>query len=474
MRGKGTVSLKFLFRSTITVFALVLVCAAMAAHEWTRHSARQSVFAHEAEQLAKAIVRTFARAATADSNELNKMCEQSLDPGEILAIGIFDTDGRRLAQAEISDALAGFLSAKPRSQDSTFNAQVENMSESDSALFTDGQFARVYSPLPAPNLAEPLTLGLLARVDFQGAADSASLWQFHLPLACILIGGVFVVDSRMKRQLVNPLQALSRKLAEESLNGNAVGFNMASARIDELTSISEHLESLRTDGRLWKRRAEINERRVDTNQARETKQIVRDLHRVKKEVWEDALTGVNNRRFLEEKFPEIFEVQRSSRRDLSVIMFDLDNFKRLNDTQGHGAGDEVLRFLGELLRQCVRTDDFAVRYGGDEFIMILPGVGSETALTIAERVLLLFAQRVKMMFSGGESPGLTAGVSSIINNQAKAPAELLECADHALLAAKKAGKRQAKVSTIHGEHFRNTGRTPRIQVRSSTPLPANL
>lgn len=471
---KGPVSLQFLFRSTISVFALVLVCAAMAAHEWTRHSERRAAFAREAEQLAKSVVRAFGRAATAETRELQTMCERGLEPGQILAVCVFDPEGRRLAQAEISRAFAEQLSGVSTNEPSGRGAFVEHLDTTDSELFADGQFARVFAPLPAFGAAEPLTLGLIARLDLIEVADASSLWQFHLPMACILIGGVFVVDSRLRRQLVNPLRDLTMQAADAPAECEGPNQGRHSAKINELATISEQLASLRSDGRQWKLRAETIERRVDSAVARETKQITRDLHRVRKEAWEDALTGVNNRRFLEEQFPEIFEAQRTARRDLSVVMFDLDNFKRLNDTQGHGAGDEVLRFLGQLLRQCVRTDDCAVRYGGDEFILILPGVSADGATKLAERVLTLFVQQVKTMFSGGEVPGLTAGIASILHNQAEAPAELLACADHALLSAKQAGKRQVKKSSICGREFRNGGRSPRIQVRSSTPLPANL
>ena len=129
---------------------------------------------------------------------------------------------------------------------------------------------------------------------------------------------------------------------------------------------------------------------------------------------------------------------------MSVIMFDIDHFKTLNDTLGHQAGDELLAFTGELIRQCLRADDSAVRYGGDEFMLILPGVPVEQAQTVAGRVIALFAQRAKLV-EVSPRPSMSAGVASQLNNVPSSAKEIIDLADRALYQAKQAGKNTVRI-----------------------------
>ena len=104
----------------------------------------------------------------------------------------------------------------------------------------------------------------------------------------------------------------------------------------------------------------------------------------------DPLTGFFNHRYLHERLSE--EVVRAvrTRRPLSVVMLDLDDFKVVNDTYGHVYGDGVLVHVAELIRGTLRASDVAARYGGDEFALILPETGREDAAGVAERILAAF------------------------------------------------------------------------------------
>ena len=116
-----------------------------------------------------------------------------------------------------------------------------------------------------------------------------------------------------------------------------------------------------TDDTSPETRAELVERRMDSQIAARTQQITRDLRRMQRKAWRDSLTGVNNRRMLDEKFPEIFAAQRDARQDLTVVMLDLDHFKKLNDTLGHAAeiGEDVFAALKEKMGI---TDDSIFRF----------------------------------------------------------------------------------------------------------------
>ena len=101
--------------------------------------------------------------------------------------------------------------------------------------------------------------------------------------------------------------------------------------------------------------------------------------------YKDELTGVGNRRFLTELFASRWDELRREHRTVSVIIADLDSFKAINDTYGHPTGDQALRATVALLREHFRDSDIIVRFGGDEFVIVLPGAGAQEATALAER-----------------------------------------------------------------------------------------
>lgn len=154
----------------------------------------------------------------------------------------------------------------------------------------------------------------------------------------------------------------------------------------------------------------------------------------------DHLTGLFNRRYLEETLER--ELLRASRQQssLGVIMLDVDDFKQINDTYGHVAGDEVLCKLGKLLREHVRGEDIPSRYGGDEFILVLPGASPEVT---RERARLI-CEATKSFHLGINGKNLDAvtfslGISAFPQDGSTIAA-ILKAADVALYLAKHAGK----------------------------------
>ncbi|MEW6683114.1 MAG: diguanylate cyclase [Nitrospirota bacterium] len=160
----------------------------------------------------------------------------------------------------------------------------------------------------------------------------------------------------------------------------------------------------------------------------------------------DALTGLYNQNYLGGALTR--ELRRSQRHDLklSCLMIDVDNFKAINDTYGHLAGDEVLRTVGRLLQTTLRGYDFAVRYGGDEFLVILaqnnPGGAGHVADRIREMVMhhTFFPQQ-----SPPNSITVSIGVASLPGNAIRSTTAFIDLADQALYQAKKQGKNRVVV-----------------------------
>jgi diguanylate cyclase (GGDEF)-like protein len=153
----------------------------------------------------------------------------------------------------------------------------------------------------------------------------------------------------------------------------------------------------------------------------------------------DALTGLFNRRYLEEALERLLVRAAHDYTPLSILMLDVDHFKQFNDSYGHKAGDLILRALGQLLRTYTRPSDVACRYGGEEFIVIMPDAPLEVAVVRADELRQLFAD-LEVQYGGTSlSATITIGVATFPNHGTDSDT-LLHAADQALYAAKAAGR----------------------------------
>ncbi len=148
----------------------------------------------------------------------------------------------------------------------------------------------------------------------------------------------------------------------------------------------------------------------------------------------DALTGLYNRHKLDEALANEFERARRYKRPLSIIMLDLDGLKTINDTYGHPAGDAALKLVGDAIRNSIRRVDMPARFGGDEFIILLPEVELNVARRIAERICgkIQPSEEHEDMFS------VSGGVAQLQDDHASAE-DFIRSADEALYRAKRAG-----------------------------------
>ena len=173
----------------------------------------------------------------------------------------------------------------------------------------------------------------------------------------------------------------------------------------------------------------INERKVNS--------------RISEKSVKDSLTGLYNRHYLEEKLESILNEAVKFNYEVSVAFIDIDNFKRINDTEGHKKGDELLEYIGKFINNCIRNTDYAFRYGGDEFLIVYQNTAAEVALKVTDRIKdklkknVLFHKNKISMSSGIASYQRTENWKELINR-----------ADQAMYKSKINGKDRTTVASV--------------------------
>jgi len=181
-----------------------------------------------------------------------------------------------------------------------------------------------------------------------------------------------------------------------------------------------------------------------TERTRAEREVLALQEKLRDESTHDSLTGLYNRRFLEQSLARELARAERERTPVSAIMGDLDHFKSVNDRYGHLAGDEVLRFFGALIKGRARASDIYCRYGGEEFLLVLPGMDEQAAVERAEQ--LRGALAAAPIAYGSTQIAVTAsfGVAVFPRDGVSGDA-LIEAADNALYAAKEAGRNRVLV-----------------------------
>ncbi len=160
----------------------------------------------------------------------------------------------------------------------------------------------------------------------------------------------------------------------------------------------------------------------------------------------DGLTGLIVHRHFQSKIEEEFRRAKRYDKPLSIIMTDIDHFKKFNDTWGHQTGDLVLREVAKCVRSSIRDTDVAARYGGEEFAVILPETAVEGAAQVAERLRLKVEAASCQGPKGPLQVTISLGVASVPHNAVETTQELIKAADEALYAAKHSGRNRYQVA----------------------------
>jgi diguanylate cyclase (GGDEF)-like protein len=265
-------------------------------------------------------------------------------------------------------------------------------------------------------------------------ADVYAAWvklrNLYLALVCIIVLIVTAVAFRMGRSIVTPLQHLIN--AANSIASGDLNVRLPVTRNDEFGHLTRIFNQMAD--KLRHSHAEI----VATNQAMQQQNKLLEALSIT-----DGLTGLYNRSKLDAILIDEMARFKRNLRPFAVLMLDIDYFKTLNDSHGHIAGDEVITAVAKILGQSIRSVDYAARYGGDEFIIIMVETTADMALKTAERIR---AQVNDMRYSAnGQIVSVTVSIGVVQCTQSDdvTPTAVFSRVDSALYEAKRAGRNRA-------------------------------
>jgi len=385
--------------------------------------------------------------ATSDSALLGQI-SQSLGTNPDLAyVAVFDTQRKLLLGRAFGEAVAPPLPfTPPRS-----TKVVRTMQEVAGHRYLD---------LVAPIAANPQPRASSSSRDVPATNEAPlgyvrlgmNLERSQAQLRDNLLGAVSVVAALvvvaialtltllLQRRLVAPMHQLMR--AARAVGSGKLDVHVPARSADELglltqtfNQMTERLSQARVEGATY-------QRTLEEKVAQRTRELEVATAQAYKLAQHDILTGLPNRSLLNQRLKQIVAQAAREGQHVACLFLDFDHFKRINDTLGHDAGDQLLRAVGQRLINAVRESDTVARLGGDEFVIVLPGLDPEKAtfeiMAVLGRVRESFLAAFRL---GDQTPTLTCSVGvSIYPLDATDPDGLIKLADTAMYAAKEAGR----------------------------------
>jgi diguanylate cyclase (GGDEF)-like protein len=426
------------FKASVLIILLVLVVTVIGLHMSLRlmsdalysHSMRHTL--DWAQTLASGTSSLVGRHET---EPLVRMVNDSLWTRGVAFVVVADQQKRILASGEekpnllraVTDETGGFLNVDEVGRPSLVRKPVGDLSYVD---VTVPIFAESHMPASAGESRK--VIGFL-RLATNVSLAEAQLRDIEAQLRRVMVGLLLLAATCSlvaMRKVVSPLNELARtarELASGVMDARA-HVSMANEIGDLARAFNDMAERLAgAQFEMLKLNAELEER------------VQQRTHQLEDLASRDPLTGLYNRRYFGEVFAREFSAAERYDADLTCLMFDLDHFKETNDRFGHRMGDEVLVTVGKCIRGELRDADVAARFGGDEFILLLPRTSAAAAGSVADRIVTSFAETLKRQ--APEVPTtLSIGVASLRITRARSAEALIHEADLALYAAKTAGR----------------------------------
>ena len=251
--------------------------------------------------------------------------------------------------------------------------------------------------------------------------------------------------SSVSERMSERIGAVHDAIDSAMVSATAYSGTLENARTDLETDISA--ESMRT---MASHLLQETRRMQDTNRKLEQKleasrddiaSLQRDLDEVRRESMLDPLTKIFNRKYFDEGLLNAIANATDQGEPLSLLLVDIDHFKRFNDTYGHQTGDQVLRLVAMTLRSNIKGKDIVARYGGEEFVAVLPSTDLDGAVIVADNIRKAIQAKELLKRSTNEKLGrITASFGVAIYRNGEGPSAFIERADRCLYAAKHAGR----------------------------------
>lgn len=274
-----------------------------------------------------------------------------------------------------------------------------------------------------------------------GTAVGVAVSQWHLGTLALLLGCAVVTLATImlgRTWVAQPIEDIVVQLQRITRPQRPLSTSkLPRHRKDEIGQLARAVHQMNVQSRRDRVDASQLRRTLDSRVEHATRRATAQLSQL---AMRDPMTTLANRRFIEHHLEDLVQTCRSSRTDLICIMMDLDNFKPINDTLGHKAGDALIGAVGQIIKASVREQDYAVRMGGDEFAVFMPGCDTARADQFAARLRVLIKGQAQTLLGNEQHLDVSVGISSLLRDGVSNGLHLLEVADDLLYQAKSAGK----------------------------------
>lgn len=437
-RGLVDAALSLQCKATVLVVVLTLSVTAAVTGYLLRASVR--LLAQQRDEKMVQLTAMAAKAAAAalasgDVEALQSLAEETVDGVPLTYVAFLDIEGHELAAAwgEPAGARVPFRSNKATPPAVT-GTPVFRPTSANAPAYLD-----IIYPINFPATGRNATCTAnVPLVGYVRAGMLAGVWQRSIVSKLDLLVGLgalaivvaIPLGFLVVRRIVSPLEGLAETM--QRFSQGKLDVRSTAGRRDEIGRLAGAFN------RMADQHQQTHERIVRLNAELENR-VARRTRQLRELAAREPLTGLYNRRRLSEMLEHCLSEALRYDNDLSCIMIDLDDFKAVNDAFGHAVGDQVLVLAAETMRGQLRAADVPARYGGDEFIVLLPQTGSERARVLAERIVEKFAEEISRTLPNVHT-GMSVGIAALQALDTRDAASLIRAADSALYQAKAAGK----------------------------------
>ncbi|MGD2108543.1 MAG: diguanylate cyclase [Phycisphaerae bacterium] len=426
------------FKATALVVVLTLSVTALVSGYLLQSSARVIQRRHDAQsvQMASMLAAAAApRVAEGDLAALQALADDAADGDPLLYVIFSDIEGRELAVAQHhgAEVLRQFDGATTEHLPVP-GRPVSHRGSANVPVFLDVTYPIAlreantpYGEIPRTRLLGYARTGMVAS---EWHRSMASTLDLVIGVGLLAVVAAIPLGFVLVRRLVSPLEGLADAMFRFSQGDLDVRSSVG--RRDEIGRLA------RAFNRMADQQKQHHERVVRLNEELE-KRVAQRTQQLRELASREPLTALYNRRYFNETLERRFSEALRYETDLTCVMFDLDGFKVVNDSFGHQVGDELLILTATTISSQLRSADVAARFGGDEFIVLLPQTDADRALILAERIVERFTDEVRKRLPQVHV-SMSIGIASLSDLQISDAESLVRTADHALYDAKGMGK----------------------------------